>query len=90
MDQKTGMLIVAGICVIVLGIGFLRRKMEFVLNFMVRTVLGIMAICLINMLLAGAKIPGAVGLNPISILTVGSLGTGGVALLYGILFYSML
>lgn len=90
MNQKTGMLIVAGICVIVLGIGFLRRKMEFVLNFMVRTVLGIMAICLINMLLAGAKIPGAVGLNPISILTVGSLGTGGVALLYGILFYSML
>ena len=90
MDMKMSMIAMAGICAIVLAIGFLRRRAEIVLNFMVRTVLGVMAICFFNMLLAGAKIPGAVGLNPISILTVGSLGTGGVALLYGIMFYSML
>ena len=44
----------------------------------------------IERLLAGAGIAGSVGLNPVSILTVGSLGTGGVALLYGIMFYNML
>ena len=49
-----------------------------------------MAIYLLNMLLAKAGMEGAVGINPISVLTVGSLGTGGVALLFGILFYNML
>ena len=52
--------------------------------------LGVMAIYLLNMLLAKAGMEGAVGINPISVLTVGSLGTGGVALLFGILFYNML
>lgn len=90
MDMKTNIIVIAGICAAVLLIGVLRRKAEIVLNFMVRSVLGVMAICFVNMLLAGANIPGAVGINPISVLTVGSLGTGGVALLYGILFYNML
>lgn len=90
MDTRMSMLVVAGICAVVLAIGFLRSKAEMLLNFLVRTVLGIMAIFLVNMLLAGAGIEGAVGINPISVLTVGSLGTGGLALLYGILFYNML
>ena len=88
MDTRMSMLVVAGICAVVLAIGFLRSKAEMLLNFLVRTVLGIMAI--LNMLLAGAGIEGSVGINPISVLTVGSLGTGGLALLYGILFYNML
>lgn len=90
MDTRMSMLVVAGICAVVLAIGFLRSKAEMLLNFLVRTVLGIMAIFLVNMLLAGAGIEGSVGINPISVLTVGSLGTGGLALLYGILFYDML
>ncbi len=90
MDTRMSMLVVAGICAVVLAIGFLRSKAEMLLNFLVRTVLGIMAIFLVNMLLAGAGIEGSVGINPISVLTVGSLGTGGLALLYGILFYNML
>ena len=63
MDMKMSIIAMAGICAIVLAIGFLRRRAEIVLNFMVRTVLGVMAICFFNMLLAGAKIPGAVGLK---------------------------
>ena len=90
MDTRMSMLVVAGICAVVPAIGFLRSKAEMLLNFLVRTVLGIMAIFLVNMLLAGAGIEGSVGINPISVLTVGSLGTGGLALLYGILFYNML
>ncbi len=90
MDTKIGMLALAAVCVAVLAIGFLKRKAEIVLNFLVRTVLGVMAIYLLNMLLAKAGMEGAVGINPISVLTVGSLGTGGVALLFGILFYNML
>lgn len=90
MDTKTGMLILAGICILVLAIGFLRRKAEIVLNFVVRSILGILAIYVINKMFAGAGIEVAAGMNAINVLTVGSLGTGGLALVYGILFYNML
>ena len=86
MDTKTGMLILAGICILALGIGVLRRKAEIILNFLVRTVLGVIGIYIMNMALAAL----GVGINPVSVLAVGSLGTGGFALLYGILFYNML
>ena len=90
MDIKIGALALAGIWCLVLAIGFLRRKAEIFLNFVVRMVLGIMAIYMINLLLARAGIEASAGLNPINILAVGSLGTGGLALIYGILFYNLL
>lgn len=90
MDTKIGMLVMVGICILVLAIGFLRKNAEVVLNFFVRAILGVMAIYVLNMLLVKVGITGAVGINPITVLTAGSLGTGGIALLYGILFYNML
>lgn len=90
MDTKTGMLVLAGICVLVLAIGFLRRKAEIVLNFFVRSILGALAIYVINAIFAGVGIEVAAGMNAINVLTIGSLGTGGLALVYGILFYNML
>ncbi len=90
MDIKTGALALGGICMLALAIGVLRRKAEIVLNFFVRAILGIVAIYTVNMMLNGLGIEEAVGLNLINVLTVGSLGTGGFALLYGILFYNML
>lgn len=90
MDKTTGMVVMAGICVIVLAIGFLRRKAEIFLNFAVRSILGAIAIYMINLLLESIGLEVAAGIGPISVLTVGSLGTGGLALIYGILFYNML
>ena len=90
MDTKTGMLILAGICILALGIGVLRRKAEIILNFLVRTVLGVIGIYIMNMALAALGVEAAAGINPVSVLAVGSLGTGGFALLYGIVFYHML
>lgn len=90
MDIKMGALALAGICVLALAIGVLRRRAEILLNFCVRSILGIVAIYTANMVLNGLGIEKTVGLNPISVLTVGGLGTGGFALLYGILFYHML
>ena len=78
MDTKAGMLVVAGICILVLTIGFLRKNAE---------ILGIYAV---NLCLAKLGIAGAVGINPFTVLTVGSLGTGGLGLLYGIMFYHLL
>ena len=90
MDIKMGAGVMLGICLLVLSIGVLRRKAEILLNFCVRTILCIVAIYTTNILLNGLGIESAVGLNLISVLTVGSLGTGGFALLYGITFYHML
>ena len=90
MDTKMGMLVLAAICFLVLIIGFLRRKAEIFLNFIVRTILGVLAIYTINMMLARFGIEVAAGMNPVNILAVGSLGIGGLALIYGILFYNML
>lgn len=90
MDLKMSALILGGICILVLAIGVLRRRAEIILNFLVRTVLGVLAIYIGNAVLMGVGIEQAVGMNAISVLTVGSLGTGGFALLYGILFYNML
>lgn len=91
MDTKAGMLVVAGICILVLAIGFFEEKMqEILLNFIVRAVLGTMGIYAVNLCLAKLGIAGAVGINPFTVLTVGSLGTGGLGLLYGIMFYHLL
>lgn len=90
MDRNTGMLIIIGICMLVLLMGILRQKAEFLLNFLVRSFLGIVGIYLCNTALAELGIACAVGINPFSVLTVGTLGTGGLGLLYGIVFYNML
>lgn len=90
MDKNMGMFAIVGICLLVLMIGLLRQRAEFLLNFLVRGFLGLVGIYLCNMALAELGISCAVGIGPLSFLTVGTLGTGGFGLLYGIVFYNML
>ena len=53
MDIKMGALALAGICILALAIGVLRRKAEILLNFCVRAILGVVAIYTVNMALNG-------------------------------------
>ena len=55
-----------------------------------RAVLGACAIACVNKWLAQQGIMLAVGINPVTLLTTGSLGFSGVALLYGILLLKIL
>lgn len=71
-------------CVIILCMISLRKKMEFLLNFMLRAVTGMIAVFLINEALAAQNVSVLVGINPWTALTSGILGIPGVALLYGI------
>ena len=48
MEKGTGMLLIAGACMLVLLIGSIKNRMEWILNFGIRTVMGGIAICLIN------------------------------------------
>ncbi len=90
MDQGTVFFIMVGICALVLLIGLLKRKAEMLLNIIVRIIVGCVAMIFFNDFLQQQGIPISAGLNPLNILTIGSLGTGGFALIYGILFYSLL
>ncbi len=40
MEKGTGMLLIAGACVLVLLIGSIKNRMEWILNFGIRTVMG--------------------------------------------------
>ena len=61
-----------------------------VLNFLLRMVFGAIGIQLINALLLSQNISVFVGLNVLTLLTVGSLGISRLGLLYGIAAFGIL
>lgn len=90
MEKQNVFIIMIGICGLVLLIGLLKQKAAIVLNVIVRVIVGCVAIILMNDFLQKQGIPVSAGLNPLNLLTIGSLGTSGFALIYAILFYSLL
>lgn len=90
MGKYIGTILIVSACVIVLLIGSLRRKSEWLLNIILRGVLGTISIYFINQILSAANISIEVGINPITILTSGILGFPGVLALYGIGIYRLL
>ena len=61
-----------------------------ILNFLLRMVFGAVGIKLINAILSSQNISIFVGLNLLTLLTVGSLGISGLGLLYGIAAFGIL
>ena len=66
------------------------RGSGFVVNFIVRVIVGMAVIFFINQFLESQGMDGTVGINLVSFLTSGFLGLPGVALLYGILLWEIL
>ena len=90
MEKGTGMLLIAGACMLVLLIGSIKNRMEWILNFGIRTDMGGIVICLINSMLKRWGIDCQVGLGPVSLLTSGTLGFSGVSLLYAVSAFHLL
>lgn len=67
-----------------------KKRPPFIINFVIRAILGMGIIFFANQYLDYRNIPVSVGLNMISFLTSGVLGIPGVGLLYGIMFYKIL
>lgn len=65
-------------------------RREGIVNFVMRCILGVIAIYFINTALAGRGISLGVGINVYTVLTSGILGIPGVAALYGIGLYKFL
>lgn len=68
----------------------MEKRTPFLINFIVRAVLGMGIIFFVNQFLDYRNIPVSVGLNLVSFLTSGILGVPGVCMLYGIMFYQIL
>ena len=62
----------------------MKNKIQFLVNFMIRAILGMGIIFFANEFFVEQKIALNVGINAISFLTTGFLGLPGVAMLYGI------
>lgn len=90
MENIGGMAAIMGVCVIVLLIGAMGRKVEWLVNFILRAVMGTIGIYFLNYLLAAQNISMAVGINPLTVLTSGFLGFPGLIVLYGIHFFKIL
>ena len=90
MDNTWGMAALVAICAIVLLMGVMKRKMEWLLNVFMRSVLGTIAIYFVNGALAGAGITLGVGINPVTVLTSGILGLPGLVAIYGVGIYKYL
>ena len=62
----------------------MKNKSQFLVNFIVRAILGLGIIFFVNQFLAYKGIALNVGINAISFVTSGLLGAPGVAMLYGV------
>lgn len=65
-------------------------KKEWILNVILRSIFGVIAMYFINAALAGAGISLGVGINGATVLTSGILGIPGLAALYGLGLYKLL
>lgn len=90
MNLITSMGILAGVGGAVLFIVAAKRKIITCFYFFLRMGLGIAEILFLNEILAKQGVSVFVGINPISLLTSGSLGISGVGLLFAIAFMKIL
>lgn len=90
MENIGGMAAILLVCLLVLLIGFMGKKVEWLVNFILRAVMGTIGIYVLNFWLASQQFSVAVGINPFTFLTSGFLGFPGVIVLYGIHFFKIL
>lgn len=90
MNHGTGIFLIVGACVLVLLIGAVRGRMEWLLNVVMRGILGTVAMYFINSTLASIGIYLGVGINAVTVLTSGILGLPGLMALYGLGIYRLL
>lgn len=90
MNRDMGALLIVFVCIIVLFFGAVYRKTEWLLNLVMRSILGTVGIYFINMVLGFLGISLGVGINAVTVLTSGILGIPGLLALYAIGIYRLL
>ena len=90
MNQPENLLWLIGAAVLLLILSFFARKAEWLINFVLRSIMGTIAIYFINMGVTFLGFTTVVGINAVSILTTGILGIPGIVMLYGLSLYKIL
>lgn len=90
MGNQLGIISIIGACVVVLLIGSMRKRLEWLLNLVMRSILGTVAIYFINGALAMQGVSLGIGINAVTVLTSGILGIPGLLALYGLGIYRLL
>ncbi|MDE7014995.1 MAG: pro-sigmaK processing inhibitor BofA family protein [Kineothrix sp.] len=90
MDNYMGGIMIVGACIFTLMIGAFRKRKEWIINFIFRSVIGTVSIFFLNGFLVSQGISIAIGINPITVLTSGILGFPGLFMLYGINLYKLM
>ena len=90
MNQPENLLWLIGAAVLLLILSFFARKAEWLINFVLRSIMGTIAIYFINMGVTFLGFTAVVGINAASVLTAGILGIPGIVMLYGLSLYKIL
>ena len=90
MNNSVGIMLICFACAGVLIIGAMKKKIEWLLNIVMRSILGTIAIYFVNGALVSAGISLGVGINAFTVLTSGILGFPGLLALYGLGIYRLL
>lgn len=90
MNQPENLLWLIGVAVLLLILSFFARKAEWLINFVLRSIMGTIAIYFINMGITFLGFTTVVGINAASVLTTGILGIPGIVMLYGLSLYKIL
>lgn len=90
MEIQMQAAIIIAACVLVILIGSWKRGVVLLVNFLLRAVLGSLAVYVVDTLLLSMQAPWGVGLNPFTVLTCGFLGIPGAAGLFGLRYFLFL
>lgn len=80
-------LIIIGICVVLIILAIIFKKVEWIVNFLLRALLGMVLIYCINSVLFGMGLEHLPGINEVNIASVGLLGMPGIFMIYAIMLY---
>lgn len=90
MENSTVRMFVILVCMGMVLFCAVRKKIEWLLNVVMRGVLGAIAIYFINMGLVAVGFMPGIGVNAVTVLTSGMLGFPGLLILYGLWIYQLL
>lgn len=83
-NMKTAVPVMIAAILILLIMSLVKKKISLFLNFGLRVVFGFLGVYFVNFGLGLIEVEAQVGYNPVTFLTLGTLGFSGFFLLYGI------
>lgn len=82
MTINQALIAIVILCAIVLIVGSVRNKLEYLVTVMIRVLMGTIGIEIINYFMLTTGVGVIIGVNGISILASGLLGLPGIIMLY--------